>query len=226
VAKEIRVSEAALSQFLSETYNGNNEVLCKKVKAFIQKIEKNGLPPTAPGFIVTSIVKEIWYAVKYAHMNHDIALIYGDAGRGKSIALREYAVKHAGVIYRGGCNNTNTKAILEEIWKAIGKRNPESERYMKEGIIDELRDSGRLIIIDEANQLNHKALEAIRALHDKGNMGIVLAGNSIIYERINSRNDTLYAQVICRIGIRKHIFGKIAKSDIESLFEQKKLSTR
>jgi hypothetical protein len=42
-----------------------------------------GLPPTAPGFIVTSIVKEIWYAVKYAHMNHDIALIYGDAGRVK-----------------------------------------------------------------------------------------------------------------------------------------------
>jgi DNA transposition AAA+ family ATPase len=80
---------------------------------------------------------------------------------------------------------------LEEIWKAIGKRNPEPERYMKEGIIDELRDSGRLIIIDEANQLNHKALEAIRVLHDKGNLGIVLAGNSIIYERINSRNDTL-----------------------------------
>jgi DNA transposition AAA+ family ATPase len=45
VAKEIRVSEATLSQFLSETYNGNNEVLCKKVKAFIQKIEKNGFAP-------------------------------------------------------------------------------------------------------------------------------------------------------------------------------------
>jgi DNA transposition AAA+ family ATPase len=222
VAKEIRVSEAALSQFLSETYNGNNEVLCKKVKAFIQKIEKNGSPLSAPGFIVTSIVKEIWYAVKYAHMNHDIALIYGDAGRGKSIALREYAAKHAGVIYiEADATTQNTKAILEEIWKAIGKRNPEPERYMKEGIIDELRDTGRLIIIDEANQLNHKALEAIRALHDKGNMGIVLAGNSIIYERINSRNDTLYAQIVCRIGIRKHIFGKIAKSDIESLFEQK-----
>lgn len=44
VAKEIRVSEAALSQFLSETYNGNNEVLCKKVKAFIRKIEKMVCP--------------------------------------------------------------------------------------------------------------------------------------------------------------------------------------
>jgi hypothetical protein len=61
---------------------------------------------------------------------------------------------------------------------------------------------------------------------NKGNKGVVLAGNSIIYQRINSRNDTLYAQIVCRIGIRKHIFGKIAKSDIESLFEQKKLSTR
>jgi DNA transposition AAA+ family ATPase len=108
------VSEGALSQFLSETYYGNNEVLCKKVKAFVQKIEKNGLPPTALGFVVTSNFKEIWYAAKYAHMNHDIVLIYGDAGRGKSIALREYAAKHAGVIYiEADATTQSTKAILE-----------------------------------------------------------------------------------------------------------------
>ena len=222
VAKEIGVSEATLSQFLSDTYKGNNEILCKKVEEFIKTNQKRLMPPTPPEFVITSTVKDIWYAVKYAHMRHDISLVYGDAGRGKSKALKEYALRNERVIYiEADATIQNTKSVLEEIWKTIGKRNPEPERYMKEGIIDELRNSEALIIIDEANQLNYKALEAIRVLNDKGGIGIVLAGSSYIFEKMNGRNEILYAQIISRIGMRKHLFGNIPKDDIESILKER-----
>lgn len=40
----------------------------------------------------------------------------------------------------------------------------------------ELRDSGRLLMVDEAELLLYRALEVLRRLHDKAGIGIVLAG--------------------------------------------------
>lgn len=43
-------------------------------------------------------------------------------------------------------------------------------------IVDKLKSSGRLIIIDEAEHLPYKSLELVRRIYDKANVGILLVG--------------------------------------------------
>jgi len=97
IARELGVSEALLSQFLSRTYKGNVNDMTEKVKEYIasKKFDPAGLTE----FKETSTAKGIWYAIRFAHVHGDIAFVYGEAGRGKTEVLKEYARKNDKVIY-------------------------------------------------------------------------------------------------------------------------------
>ena len=43
-------------------------------------------------------------------------------------------------------------------------------------IIDKLKSSGRLIIVDEAEHLPYTSLELLRRIYDKAEVGILLVG--------------------------------------------------
>ena len=53
-------------------------------------------------------------------------------------------------------------------------------------LVDYLRGTKRLLIIDEADQLTLDALQAVRSLNDKAGIGIVLAGNNKLYQQMVS----------------------------------------
>jgi DNA transposition AAA+ family ATPase len=46
---------------------------------------------------------------------------------------------------------------------------------LSEACIAALRDSGRLLMVDEAENLPYRALETLRRIHDKSGIGMVLA---------------------------------------------------
>lgn len=71
----------------------------------------------------------------------------------------------------------------------------------------------------------HSTLQA-NSLNDKGGIGVVLAGSSYIFEKMNGRNEMLYAQIISRIGMRKHLFGNIPKDDIEAILKEEDLDVK
>jgi DNA transposition AAA+ family ATPase len=70
-------------------------------------------------------------------------------------------------------------------------------------LVDFFRDSGGLLIFDEAQHLSLAALETIRAIYDEAGMGLALVGNDIVYSRLKGGGDTaLFAQIYSRIGKR------------------------
>ena len=222
IARSLGVSETALSQFLSGKYLGNVMNLAEKAEQFLsleyERLEK----PKLPNFAFTSTAREIYSAVKYAHVNNDISMICGEAGRGKTMALEQYTTENKGVVYvQADSTITSSKAILEEILDALGKKMTGSERLLKKAIIDALRDSGRVIIVDEAQHLNLKAFHALRALNDKGHIGLVLAGNQSVYDRMHGRGEDHFAQLSSRVGMKKLIPRYICKEDIEEIFKSK-----
>lgn len=219
-ARELGVSEALLSQFLSGTYKGNLNDLTEKVKLYVESEAKKSKPPCLPGFTETTTVKGIWYAIKYAHIHGDIALIYGEAGRGKSETLKEYTRKNDKVIYiEADTTISNAKSILEEIWEAMGNKNKEPERYLKKGIIEALKDSGTLIIIDDAQHLTLKAMDIMRVIHENAKIGIVFSGNQHVYDRMLGREATQYAQLYSRIGIKKYVPAVVPIEDVKEILK-------
>lgn len=220
-ARELGVSEALLSQFLSGTYKGNTNDVAEKIIKYIEVETKKITPPCLPEFAETSVTKGIWYALKFAHVHRDIALIFGEAGRGKSITLKEYAKKNDKVIYiEADTTISNVKSVLEEVWEALGNKNKEPERYLKKGIIEALQDSEVLIIIDDAQHLTLKAMDIMRVIHENAKIGIAFCGNQHVYDRMLGREATQYAQLYSRIGIKKYIQAAVSMEDLKEILKE------
>lgn len=167
----------------------------------------------------TQTVDDIIMAVSFAKAAGDISLIYGDAGLGKTISLKEYVSSHSDVIYieLKDCDKS-TKGVCEKILSCIGKEQRGADRVLVDTIIDYLSDNPNLIIIDEAQHLSIRALENLRAINDSTETGIVLCGNPTVYDRMHGRGQAHFAQLYSRIGIKRHIVEPTLK-DITDIFQ-------
>lgn len=167
----------------------------------------------------TNALDEITMAVSFAEAAGDISLIYGDAGLGKTFSLKEYVRSHPDTVYveLKDCDKS-TKGVCEKILACIGKEQRGLDRLLVDSIIEFLRDSPRLIIIDEAQHLSLRALENIRAINDATETGVVLCGNPTVYDRMHGRGQAHFAQLYSRIGIRRHIM-EPSLEDVASIFE-------
>lgn len=166
----------------------------------------------------TQTLDEISIAVAFAEAAGDISLIYGEAGLGKTISLKEYARTHPDVIYieLKDCDKS-VKGVCEKILSCIGKLQYGTDRVLVDAITDYLTATPKLIIIDEAQHLSIRALENLRAINDVTESGIVLCGNPTVYDRMHGRGQAHFAQLYSRIGIRRHII-EPSLEDITSIF--------
>lgn len=166
----------------------------------------------------TQAVDDIIMAVSFAEAAGDISLIYGEAGLGKTVSLKEYVSTHPDVIYveLKDCDKS-TKGVCEKILSQIGKEQRGVDRLLVDAIINYLADSPKLIIVDEAQHLSIRALENLRAINDVTESGIVLCGNPTVYDRMHGRGQAHFAQLYSRIGIRRHI-KEPSLEDIAAIF--------
>ncbi|HCT92478.1 MAG TPA: hypothetical protein DF613_14040 [Lachnospiraceae bacterium] len=166
----------------------------------------------------TQTLDEIVMAVSFAEAAGDISLIYGDAGLGKTVALKQYVKTHPDAIYieLKDCEKS-VKGVCERILSYIGKLQRGTDRALVGAITDYLSASPRLVIIDEAQHLSIRALENLRAINDMAESGVVLCGNPTVYDRMHGRGQAHFAQLYSRIGIRRHIV-EPSLGDIEAIF--------
>lgn len=167
----------------------------------------------------TQTVDDIIMAISFAEAAGDISLIYGDAGLGKTISLKEYVSLHPDVIYveLKDCDKS-TKGVCEKILSCIGKEKRGVDRLLVDTITDYLLNNPTLIIIDEAQHLSIRALENLRAINDSTETGIVLCGNPTVYDRMHGRGQAHFAQLYSRIGIRRHVIEPTLE-DITEIFK-------
>lgn len=212
ISKAIGYTPAVLSQFLRGSYSGDMHEVADKLLNYLGRQEARQTVPQEPGFVETSISAEVLTVAEFAHNHNKLALIYGDAGIGKTLALTQYAAAHPDVIFiRVRVNLKSARAIENELAEKIGKRD----------VIQALKGTGRLIIIDEAQRLTYSALETLRDIHDEAGVGIVFSGNKDIYDRMRGRKGALFAQLFSRVGMRRHLQCRdILKKDVDVVFSQ------
>lgn len=167
----------------------------------------------------TQTFDDVNIAVSFAKAAGDISLIYGDAGLGKTVSLRQYVKTHSDAVYieLKDCDKS-IKGVCEKILLYIGKQQKGTDRVLVDTIIDYLKVSSKLLIIDEAQHLSIRALENLRAINDVTETGIVLCGNPTVYDRMHGRGQAHFAQLYSRIGIRRHIL-EPSLDDIKAIFK-------
>ncbi|MGC5328941.1 AAA family ATPase [Brevibacillus sp. SYSU BS000544] len=219
VARALGISPAALSQFLKETYPSPHK-LFGKIRAFLAVDEAREVAPQKPDFVHTSQSQAVLDIITYCHVANVLGIVYGDAGIGKTEAIREYARNHpeAVVITMSPAFGT-TKGVTEKLAKALKVQEGRSIRRMYEEINEKLVESGRVIIVDEAQHLPLKALDHLRSIADESGVGMVLIGNEEVYTRMTGRGEAAFAQLFSRISMRKNVRTELTQpEDMELLF--------
>lgn len=149
---------------------------------------------------------EMCQAVLGARQYSKIGQITGDPGTGKSELTTWLAEELGGV--RVECwMDMGDKALLEEIALGLNAQGASLDvtgtaPTLFRKIKAECR--GKLILIDEANQLKWPTLEKLRGLSDIGGAGLILAGTDILAKRLVEARVRVYlTQLRQRIGAKK-----------------------
>ncbi|MFV0342751.1 MAG: AAA family ATPase [Anaerocolumna sp.] len=222
ISKETGLSTSVISQFLDGTYNGNNEKVCTAIKQYltVSKERLNNVQGVA-FYQELYNTKEVLYTCKYAHIKNDITLIAGDAGAGKTTALEYYKNQNVGVIMvtANSCT-TSATAILKLIAEQIGKQMDYRRSVLMNELVTQLKESNRLIIIDEADHLTLQALQAVRNLNDQAKVGIVLSGNDKIYRQmLTGQKGHEFDQIRTRIIVRKRVENNYTVEEMQHIFQ-------
>lgn len=224
ISRQSGVHSTAISQWLNGRYPGDNDKLEAELARWIdayhaRRLESRALP-AVPEFVATPSSERILAALGYAQLAGDIAVIYGAAGLGKTITLRQYqrSSPNVWIATMTPCTASAVPA-LEEIADSLGIEVSGGGARLQRAIIKRLRGTMGLLVIDEAQHLSVAALDAMRALHDATGIGLTLVGNEAVYARMTGGNRAAYLdRLFSRIGKRVRLT-RPTKGDIDAMID-------
>ena len=226
IARAIGYSPAVISQYLKDGYPGDVVKLTTLIGDFIRRIdEKERSARIVMPFVPTATARKITETVRLAHIEGEITVVYGEAGLGKTIALKQYSKDHSDAVLIEVDPGYTAKVLLEDLCSKLSVNVRGNLHELLEAVINKLQDSGRLIIIDEAELLPYRALEVLRRIHDKTGIGIVLAGMPRLIANLRGKRGE-FVQLYSRIAFALNLGNRLPELDVFSIAGSVDLDTR
>lgn len=216
VAKQLVKSATTINQYLKGTYKGDVIAIDEAVAELVARYQ---VKDATSDFVPTASATRILEVCDMAHRLSCMNMIIGDAGLGKTTALKHYAATTKNVLLIETDTTYSVRMLLSEICRVSGIIAPRGNPSMMSAIIDRLKDSKRLLIIDEAELLNYRALETVRRIHDKTNIGIVFAGMPRLRANFRGGAGGDYKQLYSRIHRPYSMDARLSESDIDMMCE-------
>lgn len=231
------VSQAVLSAYRNSKYDkGDIGAVEKKLEEFFQiRDEKQAndqkaevfLGRAGGSYIRTGISEGAYKSIRYCQLEKGIVVIDGDAGIGKTKAAAKFYQDNPNttVYVKASPSTSSTRSLLKMIAKALSMQDNLRTEDLSAAIQEKLRQTDKVIIIDEAQNLKFLALEEIRGWVDedimtgKPGIGIVLIGNVEVYNKMLGRQEAIFAQQFNRTRLHSRYRTKdITKEDVELFF--------
>lgn len=208
-ARSMGVSASTLSQVVSGNYAGDAEKHLRNIDRWLEGQIMREAAPKPAGFVRTSVAEQIYAAAKVVIKTNAIAVVHGPNGCGKTMTLQAIRAETPGSLYVSvDSSGRRVRAVLDSLFKALRMSGLKlSTSQMFQQIATALRDTGRLIIIDEVHKLagrqNDDALHVLRDLHDQTRCPMLWAGNGKIASYIRDNQSDGYDPL-------DQIFGRIS----------------
>ena len=220
-ANMVGVSESTISRWLKGDYP-NMESVSAKVRLYLDKesLREQSLEAGSIDFVMTNVSKKIWQVLEYSRLQKKLSIIYGDAGIGKTKTAREWAKGKSDVVFVTVTPAFgNQKPFLKLLARALKTSRTGTVDDLYLDILDRLESRDMTIIIDEAQHLTVKTLEAIRSINDSTGTAIVLIGNEVVYSKMMGKQQAEFAQLFSRIGMRSSLsVDMLTGEDVRQIF--------
>lgn len=192
-------------------------------------------------FVETAVAKRLLFCVHQANKWQTMAIAYGPTGIGKSMVAHVIAETTPGCIFmtisEGDGGVAAIRKMIAQRLRLFVKSVPRREssgKTLNERIFDALRDTGRLLLIDEAHYLTDSALHLVRNIWDQTKSPVVLISTVDLLDRIRRDADADHGQLYRRFS---HTFdltlnsspagkkGGVASRPLSNLDEIRKMFT-
>jgi DNA transposition AAA+ family ATPase len=208
VARLSGVPYSTVHAWLDGKYSGNNQRQAEKMQRWLDsktvRARTRDLLRPAPSFIMTQTAQDLFGVMEYAQHLPDLAVATGGAGVGKTSAAHAYRAQASNVwLLTAEPCLTSPRSLLDALANLLGIGERYSAQSISRAIVTKLYGSGGLVIIDEAQHLPSCALDQLRTIHDKAEIGVALLGNEAIYARLNGGTRSAeFAQLYSRVGVQ------------------------
>lgn len=218
-AKSLRgVSAATVSQIL----NGNRDLISDDMWRTVGN--QIGYDPRNWVVIETEGYRRMTQVLTDAQRHSLVMAVTGDAGCGKSQAIKVYAGSNRNVIALSCSEYWNRKEFLGELLQSLGTEPGGSTvaDMMREAIRQLKRREGVLIVLDEADKLSDQVLHFFITIYNKleDTVGIVLCATQYLKKRIERgvvNNRKGYKEIYSRIGRKFIPMPVVNRGDIKAV---------
>jgi len=201
IAKQIGYSAATISTYLNGKYSGDIQKLEWALASFLVRQEEiEAMPSESVPFCPIYNADIVFTIARTCHLEQEIGVLIGEAGTGKTKCAKEYARQNPDVIFIETDLSYTTKVFFRELHRKLGMDGVGGIYDLFSDCVDKLKESNRLIIIDEAENLPYRALDMIRRLYDKANIGILLIGLPRLIANLRGKRGE-FKQLYSRVGI-------------------------
>ena len=229
MGQQIGIGESTVSEVLNGKYNRvDDSDILRKLNIWIDDDERRRRRVQPIGFYPTATFETIKGLAQYAksnaripgwHNQHGgvtqdpprIAIGWGPAGCGKSLGADAlHAEDTLSILVRIEQRRGTDSGLAQLIIESAGWRGTRAlGRPAVTLCLEKLRDSGRLLIIDEAHRLKPSGCEFIRDLVDVAGIPVLLLATQEFYDRLTivrtRTGNKYYDQFSRRVGCVKNL---------------------
>lgn len=219
MANALGIAQSTLSALRSDTYTGNIIKMKNKIVNYLQREkDKTDSPKREMPFIRTRAAENIFNIARQCHLDGEIGVVTGDAGFGKTVALKEYAKKYSDTILVEADLGYSARILFRELLREVNIELFAHLHDMFDAFVNKVRGTGKLIIVDEAEHLPYKALELVRRINDKAHVGVLLVGMPILLNNLMGKKQQ-YRQLYSRVSAYYQL-DKLDEADTKKLVDQ------
>lgn len=223
-AKQIGTSGTTISRYLKGEYPGNVPELERKIANWLRSYKRRTAEgqalPVAPEWVATPTAAEIVETLEYGQMASDVVVVYGGAGTGKTKAIEHFAQTRPNVWTITATPATEgVVPALEAVAEALDIPLANGAARLHRAIVKRMRGTFGLLVVDEAHNLNTKALDQMRSIHDATGCGLALVGNERVYSTMTGGSRAPYLdRLYSRVGMKLRL-GKVDRKDVDAIIE-------
>ena len=147
----------------------------------------------------------------------DFGIFLGRVGTGKTTALHHYANNTPTAVLIESFEGIDHSTFMDELIKATGVTVSKGTAASKMAqLINALRATDKVILVDEANWLPKRSFGALRRISDVAEVGVVLVGTPDLLPMVQDPNGR-FGQISSRIGFWPAVVQAITEKDCRAL---------
>ncbi len=204
ISDELNISPAVVSTWRKKNYPGDIENINETVRRYLILQRRKALAPQVDlDYVETKNNRTILKVLETAHVDGVIGAIIGDTGTSKTTSIREYMKDNNVILISANGTYKFPVEYLRRIHthSLVGKDGQGTMNKMCFEIINELKKKDAMIVVDQADYLNLRAIDIFRTFNDEAGIGIVFVGLPSFLSKLQG-NQPEVRQVRDRIKVR------------------------